>query len=1054
MSEVATDWSTALCCGKKGMKEEAEMLHINISRFLVMLFTLFIIFNIALYEMQYSTSASIILRFLPSWLHVELIGNAVFMSILGIACILKKRNKKISNIGLFIIVLMCFNLVTIFAAALTQGEAIRSMLVPDKTDMFMDFFNSIQYGFEPYAHLVIYPPLINLFYAFCGSMMPLNDTVLSHAVYIRDLQMAWIVLYGVTMLTILGISVIIWHFLEKEKKINRVLFLIAVYLSLPVVFAIERGNSLLYTLLFLLIFIYWYKSEKAVWRYLSYVSLGIAVGIKIAPIVFGLLILRSRKWKETGITVVIVALIFYVPFFFLDGDISKLISNLQYNISLAQSSRINSLGTIQMLGNGVYVNLWNSLDFIGRILNMNFWNVSKVLSVLLMFLSVGITLFVNCVEEWKLVALLCLILILLPGYSAVYCLCYMLLPILILFRDNYGKCANINYVYIALVLCMFVPIVNFRFSFLLPFADDAYLMRISTIIESAALLIMVAILLWDILRGAENTRSKKITVVSVAAVAIYSFILLIIPKPVYSFVPGDMSVVNASKGLVLEYGRYNGIEPDGRLLLQTESLKEYGLIVAASKSNAEETVQLYLDGKMVASQRVSGTNWYIYLSSQEIQALNLSDTVEIGLAYEGKDVPVPLTYAGKPRLTDLVYSGTFMDDISEGFWRKTGEADLRMGEYAHVLLAGEIAEKGLLVKYYVPEKMLVNNPGKMVELEFSVDGRKIKSVPVKEAGEQTLVLLAADICKAEDFPYVLDLGIKSNAVYRESDDGESLDTREQSIQLVSIGNVEAEPDIWSHWLTGCEKVYLSAEELKENGFSLIYKLNPANQKLLGNTDLQLEIVMDGQIVAQKELAGDKVSCLGGVFIPAEKFASHDAIVCTEIRVVQAGAVPWGLLYEKPELVKMLYVGANKINNDYTMPNEYLAQIAMSGITQDSKDKQMYLSQSGEVIFLQRDMLGHDMVVDYDVPLYLLGDIAPILTVKVHDKIIRQERLDVSGQAELRIPAEQLRTVLGEDGNAVIPVRLIMNKTFNRTTSHIFGIDKGEKSIILRRVYLD
>lgn len=1012
--------------------------------------------NVILYKMQYSVASLLILRFLPSWNYVFLFGNGFVSIALVILFIAKRkhRDSKISYTNIFIIAMAFFIGISVVAGILTGGEAIRAMLLPDKTDMFMDFFNSIQYGFEPYGNKVIYPPLINLFYALCGSMIPLDNVILDHAVYIRDLQMGWVVLYGVMMLTILGISVVIWYFLRNEKITTRILFLVVIFCSLPFVFAVERGNSLLQTLLFLFLFLYWYKSEKRKWRYLAYVSLGIAAGIKIVPVIFGLLVLRRKLWQETAIAMAIVAIIFYVPFLFLDGNLSVMLSNIQYTTSLAQGSRVNAVGAIQMIGNGVYVNLWNSLDTIGRIVNVNLWNFSKIISMLILSVSVGCALFTDKFEEWKLVAVLSLILILLPGFSAIYCLCYMIMPLVLFLRDNREKHNSMNYVYISLFLCMFMPILNFRLAIFAPFREDAYLMRLSTILESSALLVMLALVLGSIIHQMDINRRLRIVSGGVALTLGYALVFVLPYKPAVSYILGDMSIVNASEGLVLEHGRYCGIRSDGKLTLQTEELKKYGLIVAADKGCVGKAVNLYLDGNKVATHLLDEGNWYIYIPAERISELNLSNTVDIGLSYDGDDSPVRLSYAGKPRLTDVVYKGSYMDDISEGFWRKTGEAELRMGKSAHVLLAGDIAKKGLLVRYNVPARLLVSNPGINIELEFYIDGHRIKSIPVTNVGEQVLVLQSSEIEKNGIFPYAIDFTIKCNAVFSESDDGESLNNRDQSIELISIGNVEAEPDVWSHWLKGEEKFYLSAEDLKRNGFCLTYHIDSAKLQHLHDDNLQMDVIMDGEIVAQRRLTTETSDSLDGIFLASDKFAQNDSIVCAEIRLTQNGDIPWKLLVNQSELIKMLYVGVNKIPSNYVMPNTYAAQIAMSDILQDDKDKKMYLGQRGSVLFLQQDMSGHDLVIDYDVPTYLLDDDATNFTIKIHDQIVQQIKLNRAGRYELRIPAEQLQFALADTNRSVIPIKMIVNKIFNPMLLRIFGIGNGDKSIILHRIYLD
>lgn len=1015
----------------------------------------FVIMNAIMYCLHYSENAGIIIRYLSTWSNVVIAGNICAILITTAIIMIKKNiNRTISYMNVFSFIMMLFIGISIGAGVLTNGEVIRAYLFYDKTDMFMDFFNSIQYGFEPYGNKVIYPPLINIFYAFCGSMIPLSNEINSHAIYIRELQMAWIVLYGVMVLSMLGISLLIWQFLNDEKIEARITFLISIFFSLPFVFLVERGNSLLQTLMFLLLFLFWYKSESRVRKYLAYVSLGIATGIKIVPVIFGLLIIRRKVWKEVGISAIIVGFVFFIPFFFLDGSFSTLIANIQHTTTLMTGSRFNSLGSVQMIGNGVFVNLWNTLDTLGRIFNINLWNISKIMSILILSLSVGCICFVRDLEEWKVVALLSLIIILIPGFSGVYCLCYMILPLVMFIRDEGEKRKRINDVYIFLFLCMFIPIINFRLAIFKPFVEDAYLMRLSTIVESCALLVMLVMVLGFSIKQINIIWKKRIISCSVFITMVFSLIVVIPYKPALSFIPGDMSIVNASEGMVLENGRYCGIMPDGKLILQAEKIKKYGLIVAAEKGHVGEYVNLYLDGNKVANKLLDDGSWYIYITAEQISKLNISDTVDISLSYEGNNAPVYLSYVGMPRLPNLVNQHSYMDDISEGFWRKKDEAILRMKNTAHVLLAGDVAKNGLLVRYRVPDNLLVSNPSKDIELDFYIDGRRVKSVLVANAGEQVLSIQKSDLISGE-VPYALDLTIKCNAIYRESDDGESLNSREQSIELISIGNVDSENDIISHPFKGYEKYFLSADELKEKGFCLTYYISPSKLQNLSNSDLQMDVIIDGEVVVQKKLING--NSLDGIYLPKEIFSNSESVVCAEIRLASSGSVPWKILFDDPELVNVLYIGTNKIDYDYELSGNrgvYNTYMLMEGVRQDPKDKKMYLGQKGTILFLKKDMIGHDFVIDYDVPRFLINDSNPKLTVKIDGEIIKKDILDKAGHAVLRIPSEQLQMVLADDQREVVPVHLVVNKVFDPNVLHIFGIGGGEKSIILNRVYLD
>ena len=1016
---------------------------------------LFAICNIGLYYMQYSASYSIILRFIPSWNHVILVGNAVIASLLVVVLYIKKKyaDKTPPYIDIYIIAMILFIGVALLAGMITHGKAIKSMLVAAPNDTFMDFFNSMQYGWEPYSEQVIYPPLINLFYALCGSMiLPMNELA-GNSFYMRETQMGMMVLYGVTLLTMMGISVIICQFINGETKRTKTLFLLVIFFSLPFMFAIERANSLLQTVLFLLIFLYWYKSNDKKRRYASYVALGVAVGIKISPIIFGLLVLRHSGWRESIKAVIIVFFLFYVPFFFLDGDLGVLISNVKYTTSLMQGSFVNEIGSIQNIGNGVYVNLWNTLDTFGRIYNINLWNLSKVLTFLILLMPTICILFLE-LEEWKIVALLSLMVILLPGFSAVYSLCYMILPLVIFLRDYGSKSNGINYAYLSLFICIFMPIVNLRFSAFAPFKEDTNPMCLSTIVESCALLIMIFLLLSDIIYQIDKkARSKILGGISVA-IALYIMSIIIIHKPAVAFIPGDMSIINSSAGMVLDEGRYCGIKPNGKLNLQTDSIKKEGLVIAGSESIADENINLYMNGNIVISHRVNGGNWCIYLPAEQIQKLDLKDSVDIGLSYSNSEEFVHLSYAGKPRTTDVISSGTFIDDISEGLWRKPGEGTLRMGKEAHFLIAGETASEGMLLRYYVPSRLISSNPGKEISLELYADGDIIKKIPISDSKMQIVVLQASEIIKEGNVPDVVDLMIKCNATYRESDDGESLDTHDQSIIVLSAGSIKSESAYEAKWLSGVEKKYLAADDLKKDGFSLLYQINPGILEFIQNNNLQLNVIVDGVMMSQKELLSENSDCLNGVYLEPEKFIQKESIVCAEVSLTQNGNIPYELLSKYSELLMLSYMGSNKIENDYIMDDDNAKTLAMTGIKRDSTDKKTYLDQVGEILFLKRDMLGHDLVLDYEVPPYLLANGVPILEIKLHDKVLWHEMMEEPGRASIRIPSEQLKNVLLEDKQEVLSIRLVMNKVFNPALHHIFGIGGGNKSIIIHRVFTD
>ena len=187
---------------------------------------------------------------------------------------------------------------------ITGGDAFRNMLLKDPTDTFMDFFNSVMYSYDhPYTEWhVIYPPLITVFYGVLGNyMIPYVDPIpgMDLAHIIRSSQMGLMIYLAITSATLFAFSRIVRGHLSSSKRSEMITWLLACLLvSYPVVVSVERGNSILLTVLALYLFLLTYRSECVWIRRFSYLCLGCAAGIKIWPLIFGILVLKERDPRD------------------------------------------------------------------------------------------------------------------------------------------------------------------------------------------------------------------------------------------------------------------------------------------------------------------------------------------------------------------------------------------------------------------------------------------------------------------------------------------------------------------------------------------------------------------------------------------------------------------------------------------------------------------------------------------------------------------------------------------------------------------------------------
>jgi hypothetical protein len=68
------------------------------------------------------------------------------------------------------------------------------------------------------------------------------------------------------------------------------------------------------TLLLILIYLRYYNSNSKKLQYMSFFALAMAAGIKIVPAIFGVLLIREKRYRDACICAIIGVFVFFVPF--------------------------------------------------------------------------------------------------------------------------------------------------------------------------------------------------------------------------------------------------------------------------------------------------------------------------------------------------------------------------------------------------------------------------------------------------------------------------------------------------------------------------------------------------------------------------------------------------------------------------------------------------------------------------------------------------------------------------------------------------------------------
>lgn len=429
-----------------------------------------------------------------------------------------------------LIFLVCL---TLLQLPINNGEAFFSLLHNDTNDTFMDFFNSIYDAQQenPYTlRGVIYPPLTYLYYRFWGLLLPPHESTrgMDGTVIWRNSQAG---ILSALLMTTLTVLLLYRTFLQasKEKSILQKTVLWIILGSVPFWFVYERGNLALQTLLFLAYFVNNYRSENRFKKELALISLAIAVSFKIYPVVFGVLLILNKQYKESFRCIIYGILIFFLPFLVFGGmeSFPVMLSNIS-NTSLKMAQR----------GLGYKVNIDNTIAFLTEPFPVQL-TAGVVITVKLLLLGCMLLTLFFTKKEWQRYMVLSAVMMVFPGFSYTYTIIFAAIPLCFFILEK-PKTTLMNLLFSLLFLGMFAPF-PFGGPELFKYAPKPsplfkYPLNLTTVISSLSLLGILLLISIDVIlcrfyrRSASNSHISRCdtTYRVVAAFFIILFVIIII----------------------------------------------------------------------------------------------------------------------------------------------------------------------------------------------------------------------------------------------------------------------------------------------------------------------------------------------------------------------------------------------------------------------------------------------------------------------------------------------------------------------------------------------
>lgn len=386
-----------------------------------------------------------------------------------------------------------------YLAFRSHGETLLKNLHNFENDTFMDFFNSITYERHPYENDVIYPPLVNLIYYIVHALVP--QSIFSEgALAIRDSQIGRIIIgLYISITTVLFCYSVLKT--KKGKLEEKIFFLFTLILSMPFLYQLERANIIILSLIFLMLFIEGYQSDNMLHKHMALFSLAVSASIKIYPVFWGLLLIREKRWKDALWCIFYGIIVFFGPFCLFGGAKS---------IPLFITNILNCTKYMVSTGVGLKLSISNTLSYLGILIfdNIHALDIFCILVKIICFVGgILLMLFSTYKQTWKLYMVPTLMIILIPDFSFLYSLIYIVIP-LISFLDQEEKLGKIDVIYFVLFVVLLIPIVNCKFDFLEKFSNDYYPLTSSVMLESILCLIFMYMIWMEGIAGIIAERCK------------------------------------------------------------------------------------------------------------------------------------------------------------------------------------------------------------------------------------------------------------------------------------------------------------------------------------------------------------------------------------------------------------------------------------------------------------------------------------------------------------------------------------------------------------------
>ena len=312
--------------------------------------------------------------------------------------------------------------------------------------------------------------------------------------------------------TLLVIEGFVWvnalHLRTNSRFIYSIRVFVFSFLSYPLLFTLDRGNFEGLLCVFLLFFIVSYQKQRFM---LAAVFLALAIAMKVFPVVFLVLLVADRKYKESLLTIVLVIAITLASLFaFKGGFVNNTLFILQGSNFALSDTWATYAGNNHIVQRGVTL-----LTFFKVVtIETGLIAVADMVSFLNSYTKVMVVLFgavaayVVLVEKeaWKKTAMLVFSMLLFPQVSADYKLLHVFLPLLVFIRS--APKGRSDLFYAAMFAALLIP----KDYYYLPHVISdavAFDISIAVLLNPLIMVITMGAIAWSGLRQADRVTVRR-----------------------------------------------------------------------------------------------------------------------------------------------------------------------------------------------------------------------------------------------------------------------------------------------------------------------------------------------------------------------------------------------------------------------------------------------------------------------------------------------------------------------------------------------------------------